>query len=46
MGEIMEDENDLMSIFDSGMQLNYDGFNQDEEEEVEDEQEEIKNNTF
>ena len=40
----MEDENDLMSIFDSGMQLNYDGFSQDEEEEVDDEQEEIKDN--
>jgi hypothetical protein len=36
----MEDENDLMSMFDSGMELNYEGFapysEEDEEEELDD----------
>lgn len=32
----MEDENDLMSIFGSGVELNYDGFVQDDDQEVDD----------
>jgi len=29
----MEDEKDLMSIFGSGMELNYDGFTQDNDDQ-------------
>lgn len=43
----MEDENDLMSMFSSGIELNYDGFSHDEDEDVDeipDENQDINKN--